>query len=43
MIMRQIITTEMSANENQTVIGCITHADIDIMFKQLLYVHQMKS
>ena len=26
----QIITTEMSANENQTVIGCITHADIDI-------------
>jgi len=26
----EIITTEMSANENQTVIGCITHADIDI-------------
>ncbi|MDA0976568.1 MAG: S8 family serine peptidase, partial [Proteobacteria bacterium] len=26
----QIITTEMSANENQTVIGCISHADIDI-------------
>jgi subtilisin family serine protease/subtilisin-like proprotein convertase family protein len=26
----QIITTEMSANENQTTIGCISHADIDI-------------
>jgi subtilisin family serine protease/subtilisin-like proprotein convertase family protein len=26
----EIITTELSANENQTAIGCITHADIDI-------------
>ena len=26
----EIITTQMSAEENQTVIGCITHADIDV-------------
>lgn len=26
----EIITTQMSAEENQTLIGCITHADIDV-------------